>query len=122
MSWRLVSYKTCEKGREKISQSGLKPQANRLLDLLREDPHTEIRHPMKNSWATCRMLILEGSNIQHRLIYQILTDIAHGEKLSACGRIMNNPDADVFSSQPSNPAQSLSSPLIFFMRSWLLPF
>ncbi len=26
-----------------------------------EKIHTEIHHPMKNSWATCRVLILEES-------------------------------------------------------------
>ena len=74
MSWRLVFTKQAKKDAKKISQAGLKPQANRLLDLLREDPY---RNP-----PPCEKLMgdLSGAysrriNIQHRLIYQILKDI-----------------------------------------------
>ena len=74
MSWRLVFTKQAQKDAKKISQAGLKPQANRLLDLLREDPY---RNP-----PPCEKLMgdLSGAysrriNIQHRLIYQILKDI-----------------------------------------------
>lgn len=74
MSWRLVFTKQAKKDAKKIVQSGLKPQANRLLDLLRKDPY---RNP-----PPCEKLIgdLSGAysrriNIQHRLIYQIIEDI-----------------------------------------------
>lgn len=74
MSWRLVFTKQAQKDAKKIAQAGLKPQANRLLDLLREDPY---RNP-----PPCEKLMgdLSGAysrriNIQHRLIYQILKDI-----------------------------------------------
>jgi Txe/YoeB family toxin of toxin-antitoxin system len=72
--WRLVFTKQAQKDAKKIAQAGLKPQANRLLDLLREDPY---RNP-----PPCEKLMgdLSGAysrriNIQHRLIYQILKDI-----------------------------------------------
>jgi toxin YoeB len=74
VSWRLVFTKQAIKDAKKIAQSGLKPQANRLLDLLREDPY---RNPPPHekligdlSGAYSRRI-----NIQHRLIYQILGDI-----------------------------------------------
>jgi toxin YoeB len=74
VSWRLVFTKQAQKDAKKIAQAGLKPQANRLLDLLREDPY---RNP-----PPCEKLMgdLSGAysrriNIQHRLIYQILKDI-----------------------------------------------
>jgi Txe/YoeB family toxin of toxin-antitoxin system len=74
VSWRLVFTKQAQKYAKKIAQAGLKPQANRLLDLLREDPY---RNP-----PPCEKLMgdLSGAysrriNIQHRLIYQILKDI-----------------------------------------------
>ena len=74
MSWRLVFTKQAKKDAKKITQAGLKPQAIRLLDLLREDPY---RNPPSYeklvgdlSGAFSRRI-----NIQHRLIYQILTDI-----------------------------------------------
>jgi len=74
VSWRLVFTKQAKKDAKKITQAGLKPQAIRLLDLLREDPY---RNPPSYeklvgdlSGAFSRRI-----NIQHRLIYQILTDI-----------------------------------------------
>ena len=38
MSWRLVFTKQAQKDAKKISRAGLKPQVNRLLEVLREDP------------------------------------------------------------------------------------
>ena len=74
MSWRLVFTKQAQKDAKKIVKSGFKPQVNRLLDLLREDP---FRNPPSYeklvgdlSGAYSRRI-----NIQHRLIYQILKDI-----------------------------------------------
>ena len=74
MSWRLVFTKQAQKDAKKISKSGLKPQANRLLNLLKEDP---FRNPPSYeklvgdlSGAYSRRI-----NIQHRLIYQVLKNI-----------------------------------------------
>jgi len=60
VSWRLVFTKLAKKDAKKIVQSGLKPQANRLLDLLRKDL-IAIRRPMKNSSAISPALIPEES-------------------------------------------------------------
>lgn len=74
MSWRLVFTRQAQKDAKRIKKSGLKPQANRLLDLLREDP-------FKNPPSFEKLVgDLSGAysrriNIQHRLIYQILKDI-----------------------------------------------
>lgn len=74
MSWRLVFTRQAKKDAKKITQTGLRPQANRLLDLLREDPY---RNPppyeklVGDLTGACSRRI----NIQHRLIYQILEDI-----------------------------------------------
>ena len=74
MSWRLVFTKQAQKDAKKIERSGLKPQAIRLLDLLKEDP---FQNP-----SSYEKLVgdLTGAysrriNIQHRLIYQVLEDI-----------------------------------------------
>jgi Txe/YoeB family toxin of toxin-antitoxin system len=74
VSWRLVFTKQAQKDARKISKSGLKPQANRLLNLLKEDP---FRNPPSYeklvgdlSGAYSRRI-----NIQHRLIYQVLKNI-----------------------------------------------
>ena len=74
MSWSLVFTRQAKKDAKKIAQSGLKPQAGRLLDFLREDP---CRNPppyeklVGDLAGACSRRI----NIQHRLICQVLDDI-----------------------------------------------
>ena len=74
MSWRLVFTKLAKKDAKKIVQSGLKPQANRLLDLLREDPYRN-PPPYEKLIGDLSGAYSRRINIQHRLIYQILEDI-----------------------------------------------
>jgi toxin YoeB len=74
VSWRLVFTKLVKKDAKKIAQSGLKPQANRLLDLLREDPYRN-PPPYEKLVGDLSGAYSRRINIQHRLIYQILTDI-----------------------------------------------
>lgn len=74
VSWKLVFTKQAQKDAKKIAQSGLKPHASRLLDILREDPFQNPPHYEKLmgdlSGAYSRRI-----NIQHRLIYQVLKDV-----------------------------------------------
>jgi toxin YoeB len=74
VSWRLVFTKLAKKDAKKIVQSGLKPQANRLLDLLREDPYRN-PPPYEKLIGDLSDAYSRRINIQHRLIYQILEDI-----------------------------------------------
>ena len=74
MSWRLVFTKLAKKDAKKIVLSGLKPQANRLLDLLREDPYRN-PPPYEKLIGDLSGAYSRRINIQHRLIYQILEDI-----------------------------------------------
>ena len=74
MSWRLVFTKLAKKDAKKIEQSGLKPQATRLLDLLREDPYRN-PPPYEKLIGDLSGAYSRRINIQHRLIYQILSDI-----------------------------------------------
>ena len=74
MSWRLVFTKQAKKDAKKIAQSGLKPQANRLLNLLREDPYRN-SPPYEKLMGDLSGAYSRRINIQHRLIYQILEDI-----------------------------------------------
>jgi Txe/YoeB family toxin of toxin-antitoxin system len=74
VTWRLVFTNQAKRDAKKITQSGLKPQCNRLLDLLRKGPY---RNPPRHeklvgdlSGACSRRI-----NIQHRLVYQVLDDI-----------------------------------------------
>lgn len=74
MSWRLVFTTQARKDAKKLAASGLRPKAERLFEILREDP--------RRSPPPYEMLLgdLKGAcsrriNIEHRLVYQILDEI-----------------------------------------------
>ncbi len=71
--WRLVFTRQAQKDAKKLAATGLRDKAQKLLDLLAEDP---FRSP-----PSLEKLVgdLSGAysrriNIQHRLVYQILRD------------------------------------------------
>ena len=74
MSWRLVFTKHAKRDAKKLARAGLKPQAERILNLLKEDlyrtPPAYEKLIGDLSRACSRRI-----NIQHRLVYQILDDI-----------------------------------------------
>ena len=79
MSWSIVYTKQAQKDAKKIVSSNLKPQAQRLLDIIAKDP---LQNP-----PPCEKLIgdLAGAysrriNIQHRLVYQVY-DAGHTVKV-----------------------------------------
>ena len=74
MSWKLVFTKLAQKDAKNIAQAGLKSQANRLLDLLREDPYRN-PPPYEKLIGDLSGAYSRRINIQHRLIYQILKDV-----------------------------------------------
>ena len=72
--WQLVFTKQAQKDAKKIAQSGLKPQTNRLLDILREDPYRN-PPPYEKLVGDLSGACSRRINLQHRLIYQVLDDI-----------------------------------------------
>ena len=74
MSWRLVFTKQAQKDAKRIKQSGLKPAASRLLDILREDPYQSIP-PFERLVGDLSGACSRRINIQHRLVYQVLEEI-----------------------------------------------
>jgi len=73
VSWRLVYTAQARKDAKKLAGSGLKSQAQELLELLENDPFQR-PPPFERLVGD-----LEGSysrriNIQHRLVYQVLPD------------------------------------------------
>ena len=74
VSWRLVFTKQAQKDAKKIAQSGLKSQANSLLDLLRDDPFQN-PPPYEKLIGDLSGAYSRRISIQHRLIYQVLKDI-----------------------------------------------
>ena len=71
--WRVVFTKQAQKDAKKLSAAGLRPKAEKLIEIQRENPFT--------TPPTFEKLLgdLSGAfsrriNIQHRLVYQILDD------------------------------------------------
>jgi Txe/YoeB family toxin of toxin-antitoxin system len=74
VSWQLIFTKHAQKDAKKISQCGLKPQASRLLDILRDDPFQN-PPPYEKLLGDLSGAYSRRINLQHRLIYQVLKDI-----------------------------------------------
>ena len=74
MSWKLVFTKQAQKDAKNISQYGLKPQASRLLDILRKDPFQN-PPPYEKLMGDLSGAYSRRINIQHRLVYQVLKDV-----------------------------------------------
>lgn len=74
MSWELVFSKQAQKDAKKIARAGLKEQAIKLLEILKEDPY-------KNSPRYEKLVgDLSGAysrriTIQHRLVYQTFDEL-----------------------------------------------
>lgn len=74
MTWRLVFTKQAQKDAKKISCSGLKPQVERLLEVLRIDPY-QVPPPYEKLLGDLTGACSRRINIQHRLVYQIMDDV-----------------------------------------------
>lgn len=74
MSWRLVYTKQAKKDAKKLSRSGLKPQAEKILSILKEDPY-RTPPPYERLIGDLAGACSRRINIQHRIVYQILDDI-----------------------------------------------
>lgn len=74
VSWRSVFTKQAQKDAKKITQSGLKPQALKLLEILQNNPYQN-PPPYEKLVGDLTGAFSRRINIQHRLIYQILDDI-----------------------------------------------
>lgn len=74
MTWRLVFTKQAKKDAKKIARSRLKPQAERLLEILRAAPYQN-PPPYEKLLGDLSGACSRRINIQHRLVYQILDDI-----------------------------------------------
>jgi len=74
VNWRLVFTKQAQKDAKKIAQSGLKPQAERLLELLKENPYQN-PPPYEKLIGDLSGAYSRRINIQHRLVYQVMDEI-----------------------------------------------
>ncbi len=74
MSWKLVYTKQAKRDARKLSRSGLKPQAEKLLAIMKRNPYQN-PPPYEKLVGDLAGACSRRINIQHRLVYQVLADI-----------------------------------------------
>ena len=71
--WRVVFTKQALKDAKKLSAAGLRPKAEKLLDVLRENPY-QTPPPFEKLIGDLSGAYSRRINIQHRLVNQIIDD------------------------------------------------
>ncbi len=74
VTWRIVYTKQAQKDAKKIATAGLKPKAEKLLDILSKNP-LQTPPPFENLIGDLSGAYSRRINIQHRLVYQVLEEI-----------------------------------------------
>ena len=74
MNWTLVYTSQARRDARKLGRSGLRPQAQKLLDILASNPY-RTPPPYEKLVGDLAGACSRRINIQHRLVYQILDDI-----------------------------------------------
>jgi len=74
VSWTLVYTSQARRDAKKLGRSGLKPQAQKLLDILAVNPY-RTPPPYEKLVGDLAGACSRRINIQHRLVYQILDDV-----------------------------------------------
>lgn len=70
MSWELYYTRQAQKDARKLASSNLRPQAEKLLEILRKDPFA-VPPPYEKLIGDLEGAYSRRINIQHRLVYQI---------------------------------------------------
>lgn len=71
--WQLQFTKQARKDAKKLASSNLKPKAQKLLDILREDPYQN-PPPFERLVGDLQGAISRRINIQHRLVYYVFDE------------------------------------------------
>lgn len=74
VSWKLVFTKQAQKDAKKIVHSGLKPQAEKLLEIIKENPFKN-PPPYEKLVGDLYGAYSRRINIQHRMVYEVIEDI-----------------------------------------------
>lgn len=69
--WRVVFTKQAQKDAKKLSAAGLRPKAEKLIDILRENPF-KTPPPYEKLLGELSGAFSRRINIQHRIVYQVL--------------------------------------------------
>ena len=73
MKWRLVYTRQAKRDAKKLARSGLRAQAEKVLDILANDPY-QTPPPFERLVGDLSGACSRRINIQHRVVYQILDD------------------------------------------------
>ena len=87
--WRIVFTKQARKDAKKLASAGLRSKAEKLLDILRENPY-KTPPTLEKLLGDLSGVYSRRINIQHRLVYQILDN----EKVVKVVRMGNNRGGD----------------------------
>ncbi|MGA7146192.1 MAG: Txe/YoeB family addiction module toxin [Desulfobacterales bacterium] len=71
--WRVVFTKQAQKDAKKLSDAGLRPKAEKLIEILRKNPYKS-PPPFEKLLGDLSGAFSRRINIQHRLVFQILDD------------------------------------------------
>ena len=71
--WGVVFTKQAQKDAKKLSAAGLRPKAEKLIEILRENPY-QTPPSFEKLLGDLSGAFSRRINIQHRLVYQILDD------------------------------------------------
>ena len=71
--WQVVFTKQAQKDAKKLSASGLRPKAEQLIEILRNNPY-QSPPPFEKLLGDLAGTFSRRINIQHRLVYQVLDD------------------------------------------------
>ena len=71
--WQIVLTEQAQRDAKKISATGLRPKAQQLIDILRENPY-KTPPPFEKLLGDLSGAFSRRINIQHRLVYQVLDD------------------------------------------------
>jgi toxin YoeB len=74
VGWKLVYTAQARKDAKKLATCGLKPKAERLLNILKTNPY-QVPPPFEKLVGDLIGACSRRINIQHRLVYQVLDGI-----------------------------------------------
>jgi toxin YoeB len=73
VNWRIVFTKQAQKDAKKISASGLKPKAEKIIEILRQNPF-QTPPPYEKLVGDLAGAYSRRLNIQHRIVCQVIID------------------------------------------------
>ena len=71
--WRVVFTKQAQKDAKRLSNAGLRPKTEKLIEILRENPY-QVPPPFEKLLGDLSGAFSRRINIKHRLVCQIIDD------------------------------------------------